>query len=156
VISSNVPVTASGGTPGGAAGAPGAFTVAATPVQEAGLVTGNPAGTGGSSELVLSAPQGAARVQVSELTAAGQSGVTFGTVQLGAGHTAVVPLPVPKRGGHGSPFAVVITPLAGSGPVYAGRVVTLNGAVRSILPLTSALTWVPLPTVHDSVTTALP
>jgi hypothetical protein len=156
VVSSNVPVTASMSTPGGAAGAPGAFTVAATPVQEQGLVTGNPAGTVGSSELVLSAPQSAARVQVSELTAAGQSGVTFGTVQLGAGHTAVVPLPVPKQGGRGSTFAVVITPLAGSGPVYAGRVVTSNGSVRSILPVTSALTWVPLPTVHDSVTTALP
>jgi len=156
VVSSNVPVTASMSTPGGAAGAPGAFTVAATPVQEQGLVTGNPAGTVGSSELVLSAPQSAARVQISELTAAGQSGVTFGTVQLGAGHTAVVPLPVPKQGGRGSTFAVVITPLAGSGPVYAGRVVTSNGSVRSILPVTSALTWVPLPTVHDSVTTALP
>ena len=156
VLTSSVPVTASMSTPGGTAGAPGAFTAAATPVQEQGVITGNPLGSGGSSQLVLSAPQGAARVQVSELTAAGQSGVTFGTVQLGAGHTAVVSLPVPKQGGKASPFAVVITPLAGSGPVYAGRVVTANGSVRSILPITSALTWVPLPAVHNSVTTALP
>jgi hypothetical protein len=156
VISSSVPVTASMSMPGGAAGAPGAFTAAATPVQEQGVITGNPVGTGGSSELVLSAPQGAARVQVSELTASGQAGVTFGTVQLGAGHTAVVSLPAPKQGAKASPFAVVITPLAGSGPVYAGRVVTANGSVRSIMAVASALTWVPLPAVHNSVTTALP
>jgi hypothetical protein len=155
VISSSVPVTASMSAPGGAAGAPGVFTAAATPVQEQGVIAGNPS-SGGSSELVLSAPQGAARVQVSELTSAGQAGVTIGTVQLGAGHTAVVPLTVPKQAGRSSPFAVVITPLAGSGPVYAGRVVSSNGSVKSILPVASALTWVPFPAVHNSVTTALP
>jgi hypothetical protein len=155
VISSSVPVTASMSAPGGAAGAPGVFTAAATPVQEQGVIAGNPS-SGGSSELVLSAPQGAARVQVSELTSAGQAGVTIGTVQLGAGHTAVVPLTVPRQAGRSSPFAVVITPLAGSGPVYAGRVVSSNGSVKSILPVASALTWVPFPAVHNSVTTALP
>jgi hypothetical protein len=156
VISSSVPVTASMSAPGGASGAPAVFTAAATPVQEQGVIAGNPASSGGSSELVLSAPQSAARVQISELTAAGQSGVTFGTVQLGAGHTAVVSLPVPKQAGRSSAFAVVITPLAGSGPVYAGRVVSVNGSVRSILPVASALTWVPFPAVRNSVTTALP
>ena len=50
----------------------------------------------------------------------------------------------------------MVTPLAGSGPVYAGRVVTQAGVVRSILPVASALTWVPLPAVRNSVTTALP
>jgi hypothetical protein len=104
----------------------------------------------------LSAPQAAAQVQVSELTATGQAGVSFGTVQLGAGHSAVVTLPTPKQGNRPAPFAVVITPTAGSGPVYAGRVVSANGTVRSILPVTSALTWVPLPAVNNSVTTALP
>jgi len=155
-ISSSVPVTASMSAPGGAAGAPGAFTAAVGPVQEQGVIAGNPAGSGGSSELVLSAPRTAAQVQVSELTAAGQAGISFGTVQLGAGHSAVVTLPTPKQAGRPSPFAVVITPVAGSGPVYAGRVVTANGSVRSILPVVSALAWVPLPVVHNSVTTALP
>jgi hypothetical protein len=155
-ISSSVPVTASMSVPGGAAGAPGAFTAAATPVQEQGVIAGNPGSPGGSSQLVLSAPQGAARVQVTELTGAGQAGVTFGTVQLGAGHSAAVALPAPKQAGRSSPFAVVITPLAGSGPVYAGRVVSAGGAVRSILPVASALAWVPLPAVSNSVTTALP
>jgi hypothetical protein len=155
-ISSSVPVTASMSAPGGAAGAPGAFTAAVGPVQEQGVVAGNPDGSGDSSELVLSAPQTAAQVQVTELTAAGQAGISFGTVQLGAGHSAVVALPTPKQGGRPSPFTVVITPVAGSGPVYAGRVVSANGSVLSILPVTSALTWVPLPAVNNSVTTALP
>ena len=155
-ISSSVPVTASMSAPGGAAGAPGAFTAAVGPVQEQGVIAGNPAGSGGSSELVLSAPQAAAQVQVSELTATGQAGISFGMVQLAAGHSAVVTLPTPKQAGRPSPFAVVITPVAGSGPVYAGRVVSANGSVRSILPVVSALTWVPLPVVHNSVTTALP
>ena len=153
-LSSSVPVTASMSVPGGAAGAPGAFTAAVGPVQEQGVVAGNPGD--GSSQLVLSAPQTAAKVQVTELTAAGQAGVSFGTVQLGAGHSAVVTLPAPKQAGRSSPFSVVITPVAGSGPVYAGRVVSGNGSVRSILPISSALSWVPLPAVNNSVTTALP
>jgi Family of unknown function (DUF5719) len=155
-ISSSVPVTASMSVPGGAAGAPGAFTAAVGPVQEQGVVAGNPDSSGDSSQLVLSAPQAAAQVQVTELTAAGQAGISFGTVQLSAGHTAVVSLPTPKQAGRPSPFAVVITPLAGSGPVYAGRVVSSGGVARSILPVASALSWVPLPAVNNSVTTALP
>jgi hypothetical protein len=155
-ISSNVPVTASMMVPGGAAGAPGVFTAAAAPVQEQGVVAGNPSSPGGSSQIILSAPAGAAQLKLAELTSVGQASVTFGTVQLGAGHTAVVTLPVPSQAGRPSPFSVVITPMAGSGPVYAGRVVSANGGVRSILPVSSALTWVPLPAVSNSVTTALP
>ena len=155
-VSSGVPVTVSMSVPGGAPGAPGAFTAAATPVQEQGVIAGNPAGSGGTSTVVLSAPQAAAQVSVTELTAAGPASVPARTVVLAAGHTAVLTLAVPREAGRPSPFAVVITPLAGSGPVYAGRVVTQGGAVRSILPVTSSLTWVPLPAVHNSVTTALP
>ena len=155
-VSSGVPVTVSMSVPGGAPGAPGAFTAAAAPVQEQGVIAGNPAGSGGSSTLVLSAPQAAAKVSVTELTSAGQASVPARTVVLAAGHTAVLTLTVPRQAGRASPFAVVLTPLAGSGPVYAGRVVTQGGAVRSILPVTSSLTWVPLPAVRNSVTTALP
>jgi hypothetical protein len=155
-ISSSVPVTASMSVPGGAAGAPGAFTAAAAPVQEQGVITGNPGSPGGSSQIILSAPERAAQVKLAELTSAGQASVTFGTVQLGAGHSAVVTLPVPRQAGRPSPFALVIAPMAGSGPVYAGQVLSANGVVRSILPVTSALAWVPLPAVDNSVTTALP
>jgi hypothetical protein len=155
-ISSSVPVTASMSVPGGAAGAPGVFTAAAAPVQEQGVIAGNPSSPGGSSQIIVSAPEGAAQVKLAELTSAGQAGVTFGTLQLGAGHTSVVTLPVPTQARHPLPFAIVISPMAGSGPVYAGRVVSANGVARSILPVASALSWVPLPAVDDSVTTALP
>jgi hypothetical protein len=155
-LSSSVPVTASMSVQGGAAGGTGAFTVATGPIQEQGVISGNPPSSGGSAELVLSAPQTAAQVQVTELTAAGQADVTFGTVQLGAGKTTVINLNAPRQAGKSSPFAVVVTPLAGSGPVYAGRVVSQNDTVRSILPVSSSLTWVPLPSVSNSVTTALP
>jgi len=158
-VSSNVPVTASMSLDGGAAGAPGAFTAAAAPVQEQGVIAGNPASAGGACSLVLSAPRGAAQVQVTELTAAGQAATGAAaprTVQLAAGHSEVVTLAAPRQGGRSSAFAVVITPLSGSGPVYAARVVTGAGVVRSLLPVMSALTWVPLPVVHSSVTAALP
>jgi Family of unknown function (DUF5719) len=156
-VSSSVPVTATMGMPGGAPGAPGAFTAAAAPVQEQGVIAGNPA-AGGVCTLVLSAPKGAAQVQVTELTAAGQASGSSAThtVALAAGHSQVLTLAAPRQDGRSAPFAVVVTPLAGSGPVYAGRVVTQAGVVRSILPVSSSLTWVPLPAVRNSVTAALP
>lgn len=156
-ISSNVPVTASMAVAGGAAGAPGAFTAATAPVQEQGVIAGNPGGPGGSSVLVLSAPQGAAQVRVAELpTATGPAPAAPHVVQLAAGRTAVVTLPPPRAFGRESAFAIVVTPLAGSGPVYAARVTSVGGVVRSILPVASSLTWVPLPAVRNALTTALP
>jgi len=49
-----------------------------------------------------------------------------------------------------------VTPLPGSGPLYAGRVVMSSGrggALQSILPVASALTVVPLPGVQDELVT---
>jgi hypothetical protein len=156
-ISSNVPVTASMSVAGGAAGAPGAFTAATGPVQEQGVIAGNPGGPGSTSVLVLSAPQGAAQVRVAELsTATAPAAAAPRVVHLAAGHTAVIPLAPPRAFGRAFAFAVVVTPLAGSGPVYAGRVTTTAGVVRSILPVTSSLTWIPLPAVRNALTTGLP
>jgi len=156
VVSSNVPVTASVSVPGGAAGAPGVFSAAASPVQEQGVIAGNP-GSGGSSSLVLSAPQAAAQVRVAELAeAGGPPPAAPRVVPLAAGHTVVVPLVAAHGRGPAPAFAVVVTPLAGSGPVYAGRVTSVGGAPRSILTVPSSLTWVPLPAVRNSLTTALP
>ena len=57
----------------------------------------------------------------------------------------------PRGGGRGAAFAVVITPLAGSGPLYAARVQTQGqGSVVSIIPAISALTTISLPPVRDS------
>lgn len=149
-VTSNVPVSMSLGIPGGPAGAPGVFTVGTGPVIQQGVIAGNPAGSGGASVIVLSAPGKAARVRVSELTAAGQAAAAPQAVALKAGHTAAVPVKAP------APFTAVITPLRGSGPVYAGRVVTQGGAPQSLVPVTSALIWVPLPPVRSSLGSALP
>jgi hypothetical protein len=150
-VTSNVPVAVSMMVPGGAAGAPGAFTAATGPVLEQGVIAGNPGAAGGSSAVILSAPGAAATVRVTEMTHAASASAPPQVVSIAAGHTVVAALTA-----RGSPFAVVVTPLAGSGPVYAGRTVTLGGEVREILPMTSALTWVPLPPVSSSLTAALP
>jgi hypothetical protein len=150
-ITSNVPVTASVSVPGGPPGAPGVFTVAGGPVLEQGVIAGNPGSGGGSSSVVLSAPGHAATVRVTELTSSGQAAGPSQLVRLAARHTVVTTL----RAG-GSAFAVVITPLARSGPVYAGRVVEQGGSPVSLIPVTSALTWVSLPAVNGSLGAALP
>ncbi len=148
-LSSNVPVTATMAVPGGEAGAPGALTAAAGPVQQQGVIAGN----SGPVSLVLSAPQAAAQVRIgTETTAAAGTGKV---VQIGAGKTAVVKVKAPAGAGK-TGYALVLTPLAGSGPVYAGRVVLAGPKVRAILPVLSSLSWVPLPPVRSSLTAALP
>ena len=157
VVSANVPVTAAMLVAGGASGAPGAFAAGSTAVQQQGVIADNPAGNAGSAELVLSAPRAAAQVRIvlagGKPAAAGQAG---SVVQVAAGRTVVVRLRAPPGTARGSAFSVVITPLAGSGPVYAGRVLSAKGTVQSILPVVSSPTWVPLPPVRDSLTAVLP
>src|SRR6266849_3222374 len=158
-LTSNVPVTAAVLVSGGPSGAPGVFTAASAAVQEQGVVADNLSGSGHATTLVLSAPRGAARIQITrEGTAAGQQAVggQARVIAVKAKHTAVVRLRAPSGSPARSPFAVVITPLPGSGPVYAGRVLTVSGTVESIFPVLTSLTSVPLIPVHDSFTAALP
>jgi hypothetical protein len=150
-VTSNVPVTAAMSVPGGGAGAPGAFTAASAPVQEQGVLSGN---TGASASLVLSAPLGAARVRVA--AQAGAPATAGNIVHIAAGHSVVVKVSAPTGSAGNAAFAVVVTPLPGSGPVYAGRVLSAGTAALSILPVASSLTWVPLPAVHNSLLTVLP
>jgi hypothetical protein len=150
-LTSNVPVTATMSVPGGAVGAPGAFTAASGPLQQQGVISGN---AGGTVSLVLSAPRGAAQIRVATQNAGGTSAGTV--VQVAAGHTVMTKVRRPAGSSRKTGFAVIVTPLPGSGPVYAGRVLTIGGAVRSILPVPSSLSWVPLPLVHNSLLTVLP
>ncbi len=156
-VTSNVPVTATMSVPGGDSGAPGAFTAASAPVQEQGVIAGN---TGVPASLVLSAPQGAAQVRVATRAGApapaGTPASAGDVVRIAAGHSVVVKVSTPAGSGRRAAFAVLLTPLPGSGPVYAGRVLSVGGAVLSILPAASSLTWVPLPAVHNSLLTVLP
>jgi Family of unknown function (DUF5719) len=157
-LSSDVPITASAMLTGGAPGAPGVFTSATLPVEEQGVVAYDRAGSGLASELVLSAPGRAVTARISEIGVTGPGG-TQRVVQIPAGHSMVAQLG--KGGGaiHKSAFSVLITPLAGSGQLYAGRVVTSSGTggkVQSLLPVISTLTMVPLPKVQNTFITTAP
>jgi len=159
VLTSNVPVTAMIMVPGGPAGAPGAFAPAAPSIDEQGVVA-DVGQTRDTATLVLSAPGAAARVRLasgaSALTAAGQGGSPQ-VVAIPAKHTVVVYVTRPRGVSSGAGFAIVLTPLPGSGPVYAGRVLTApDRIVAGIMPVASALTTVPLPGVRDSLMTVAP
>jgi Family of unknown function (DUF5719) len=141
-LTANVPVAAGVLVPGSGLGA---FTAATAPISEQAVVAGNTTG----ATVVLSAPAARARVRLTVITATpGATGSQIVTVQ--SGHTLTVPATLPKGAKHGSAFAIVITPLAGSGPLYAARVATQGNTVVSIVPAVSALTTIILPPVRDS------
>ena len=160
-LSSSVPVNAAVLVPGNGIGA---FTTATGPVAEQGIVAGNPVGSGFTTGLLLSAPGGTvqARVTAIEGTAgpsAAAATTTTQVVTVKAGHTIAVAIRPPR--GTRTAFATVITPLAGSGPLYAARLVTeggggLSGTVASIMPVPSAPTAVDLPQVRDAYTAIMP
>jgi hypothetical protein len=149
-VSSNVPITAAMLAPGGPPGAPGVFTAATAPIEQQGVIADNLSRASYTGTLVLSAPRGAARVRITE------DGTAPRVIAILGKHTTVVRLRKPAGPAGRSPFAVVITPLAGSGPVYAGRVLSHGGTVESIFPVLSTLTAVPLPPARDSLATVLP
>ena len=142
-LTANVPVAAGVLVPGSGLGA---FATATAPISEQAVVAGNTTG----ATVVLSAPAAQARVRLTEITATpGTTSTQIVTVQ--SGHTLTVPATPPKGANHGSAFAIVITPLAGSGPLYAARVATQGqNTVVSIVPAVSALTTIILPPVRDS------
>jgi Family of unknown function (DUF5719) len=159
-LTSNVPVTATVLVPGSGLGA---FTAATAPISEQAVIAGNTTGSGPAATIALSAPAGAARVRLTEIAlagtghAAGPSPSTSQIVSVQARHTLVVPVAAPKGSKSGSAFAIVITPLPGSGPLYAARVETQGqSTVVSIMPAISALTTINLPPVRESYSAISP
>jgi hypothetical protein len=154
-ISANVPVAAAMEVSSGPPGSREALAVSAPPVVEQGVLADNPAHAAGSTELVLSAPQQAASVRIttatSSVSAIGQPGTV---VQIKAGSSVVLP-EGPPAGAKTAEFALTVTPLSGSGPVYAGRIISTGRTVQSILPVPASLTWIPLPGVQDSLSAIL-
>ena len=146
-LTANVPVTAGVLVPGSGLGA---FTAATAPISEQAIVAGNTTSSGLGVTVALSAPAGQARVRLTE-TATTPGATSSQVVTVQAGHTLIVPAALPPGAKHGSAFAIVITPLAGSGPLYAARVETHGqNTVASIVPAVSALTTITLPPVRDS------
>lgn len=157
VLTSNVPITAGIAVPGNGIGS---FSAAAAPVTEQGIIAGNPASGQLTVRLLLSAPAGAASATVTVVPSAGGQSIEAPpqTVQVAPQHTVAITV-APPPGSH-DPFAIVVTPKAGSGPLYAARVVTasggLSGPLLSILPVQSALTQITLAPTKDSYTAVLP
>jgi Family of unknown function (DUF5719) len=174
-ITSNVPIAASMVVSGGQAGSPGAFITGSAAITEQGVVAANVVGKLGKSELTLSAPGRAAKVKITvalpgaPLTGSGSAGQI---VSIPAKSAVDVPITLPKgpapkgakgarSGGSGSAkaslVAVIVTPLPGSGPVYAARVeFSLSGdTARTILPVISSPTFARLPAVRESLLAVL-
>jgi hypothetical protein len=159
VLTSNTPVVAAVVVPGGQADSPGAMAPAAPALQQQGVVA-DAGQRGDTTTLVLSAPGRAARVRL----VTGASGVTSGGTAAGAGAQVIsvpaqrsVTVSVPRPAGANQAFAIVLTPLPGSGPVFAGRVLAqAGGSVLDVMPVANAPVSVPLPGVRDALITAVP
>jgi hypothetical protein len=157
-LTANVPIVAGVLVPGAGIGS---FTTGAAPVTEQGVVAGNPAGRGVTVGLLLTAPAAAANVSVSVVSADGTvtKPAADQAVTVAAGHTKA--LTVPRPSSARQPFAIVVIPGAGSGPLYAVRVVTsgnggLSAPAVSLLPVQSALTSIMFPVARDSYQAVLP
>jgi hypothetical protein len=158
VLTANAPVIAAMVVPGGQTDGPGAMTAAAPALREQGVVA-DAGQRGETSTLVLSAPDGAAKVRMvtgaSGLTAGAASGTSTQVISIKSKHSVKVTAPKASHGS--SAYAILLTPLPGSGPVYAGRVLAeSSGLVLDLLPVTSALTTVPLPAISGTLINAAP
>jgi uncharacterized protein DUF5719 len=158
-LTANQPIVAGVLVPGTGIGS---FTTAVPPLTEQGVVAGNPATRGDTVGLLLTAPSAAARATISVISADGSVTTPAGdqSVTVAAGHTLAVAVTRPSAADR-QPFAIVVTPQQGSGPLYAVRVVTsgsggLSAPLASLLPVASAMTSITLPPAQDSYTAVLP
>lgn len=125
----------------------GTFTAATPVIDQQAVIAGNVTGSGTTAEVALSAPGAAARVRLTEIAEGGQA-ASPQTLTIQSGRTLVTQLKAPRRG---APFTLVLTPLTGSGPLYAARIESQSqGGVASIVPALTALTTVGLPPVRES------
>jgi hypothetical protein len=155
-ISSSAPVVASMLVASGPSGAAGTVAASSGSVQEQGVLADSPVGPGGTTDLVISAPGAAASVRVTVAAAGLPASSQSGTVVSIPARSSVT-VPVKDPGGRRvAAVMVVLTPLAGSGPVYAGRVVAYHGVIQSILAVPSSLTWVGMPAVPTSLAGVAP
>ena len=107
------------------------------------------------SSLILTAPSGAATVQVVTMNAAGKGAPQDVTIE--AGRTVEAELTAPGK--DGASYAAVITPKPGSAPVYASRVLAKGKGddyLFTVLPITPAPMTVHLPDTADSQTALTP
>ncbi len=131
-----------------------AFTAATPPLQQQGIIADNQSGDGYTTSVVLSAPAGRAQVRITTAGTDGAAGAGQ-LVSIPAAHSANVKVQAPRGGRDG--FAIVISPVHGSGPVYAGRVLQMRiGGVQLITPIVSAPSSVLLPAINGSLAATIP
>jgi hypothetical protein len=153
-ISANVPVTAILELSGGPPGAPGAFIAGADPITEQGVIAASPVGSAGKTQLVLSAPGDAASVRISQAAGgAPLTGQTGKLVQIAARSATKVRIGVPRHGV--KLIALLVTPVPGSGPVYAARLAAVGGFLQTVLPVVSSPTRIVLPDLRQSLARVL-
>ncbi len=122
VVSSDVPVLAGGFSAQGDAvthEAEFAWTAATPPLGGAALLPDNRVRGAQRSVLLLTAPEASATVSLTGLSAGPQAGPGPIMIRVPAGRTIAVPLQVLRV--PGGEFALVVTPMPGSGPIYGSR-----------------------------------
>ncbi|HUZ54174.1 MAG TPA: DUF5719 family protein [Streptosporangiaceae bacterium] len=155
-ISANVPVTAVLELSGGPPGAPGAFIAGSDAITEKGVVAASPTGSGGTTQLVLSAPGQAASVRiVAAAPGSALTGQPGQVVHIAARSATKVRVSLPKHDAKATLMAIVVTPLPGSGPVYAARLAVAGGSVLTVLPVVSSPTTIELANVRQSLVSVL-
>jgi hypothetical protein len=119
-------------------------------------VAAGPTGASGTTEIVLSAPAKAASVRISQAAPGtpltGQPGKV---VKIAARSATKVKLKLAKHASTAALTAIVVTPLPGSGPVYAARLALAGGTVVTVLPVNSSPTRIDLPNVQQSMLSVL-
>ena len=135
-------------------GADIAYGAATPPLAESG--PGVVADNRLDSTLVLTAPDGAATVQVTTVSAQGKSGPQ--EVSVPAGRTVETKLIAPDQNRR-TAFGVIVTPKPGSPPVYASRTLSTgkgDGYLFTVLPIVPAATTIRLPGTVGSQTALIP
>ncbi|MGH3241228.1 MAG: DUF5719 family protein, partial [Spirillospora sp.] len=114
------------------------------------------------SSLVLTAPSGAATVEVTTMNATGRSAPQ--EIKIPAGRTVETTLTAPNGTtdddtDDDTAYGVVITPKAGSGPVHASRTLAKgkdDDYLFTVLPITPAATTLHLPDTADTPSALIP
>ncbi|WP_344056332.1 DUF5719 family protein, partial [Sphaerisporangium rubeum] len=133
-----------------------AFGAGAAPLDLGSVLADNRTAKGTSTRLILSAPQGTARVRLQSLPGRGAPPAPV-DVEIPASRTKEIKLSPPS--GKAGDYSLVVVPLPGSAPVYGGQVMderTEDGLLLTTTPLARSRTWTLTRPTVESPATVLP
>ncbi|MHB1615030.1 MAG: hypothetical protein ACYCYA_12075, partial [Actinomycetes bacterium] len=135
-----------------------AYSAAVAPLSGPTPVPGIADSSATRTELLLGATGAGARVRVTPVAPAGTRGLSLAPVVVSVPSRTTVTVEIDRfvtgarTGGWTAPgFGLVVTPLPGSGPVYATRQVTMTnaaGPMVTVVPLVTPVTTVSEPQVR--------